>query len=302
MNLIETYINNSNDLFFININEPLNFINFMENYKYKTLFKNIVPIDLIEELEYAYTKSIPNEFINISASFDSVYHSNDIKLFDFQKLLEITSKRTSCVVNIDDIKDTILAYDKNYHLSMSDFANCICNSLIKNDNIYTVDITIFILYINKIINVNDNISAIVKLNRQTSMFLKKMGYDELKLIFNDYNSLNPERFLHSVIKCNLSDDDIETINILKNRYLMPDFIINIIIDKTIVTTNKLNRKYATKLAQSINSLGFKTLEEIYDFLLFSSIHSNKHIHNNCQSNIKQNNEISSTTNSFDEIR
>jgi replication initiation and membrane attachment protein DnaB len=90
-------------------------------------------------------------------------------------------------------------------------------------------------------------------------------------VFADYQSLNAEQYLRAIVKSTLTHEQLEIINLLRSKYLLPDFIINLLVDYTLFKTNGvLNNKYITKTAQTINNLGLKSLTNVYDHFHFAN--------------------------------
>jgi replication initiation and membrane attachment protein len=115
------------------------------------------------------------------------------------------------------------------------------------------------------------------------MFLKHLPEDQLTSIFSDYKTLNSEQYLRAIIKTDLTNEQINTIEILRKKSLLPDHVINLLVDYTLYKTNGVvNEKYIRKTASTINALGLESLNQIYDhFHFIKSVEhqaSNEQIH------------------------
>jgi replication initiation and membrane attachment protein len=280
MGLLTTYLQvNSNGVstYTFILNEPLNFSSFIANQKYRhLLIKNIGQVNY-EELEYIYLANrIPQEAVNLSATFEQVFNDEEIQKItnvNFQDLYAKLAASTSLPVIIEQTsKDIIESFFKSYDLSTKEIEACVLNSInITDDDIYHVDSDLLKLNFNKLITSVNNLNVLknIQLNRNAKIFMKYSAPEDLNNIFNDYNSLNSEQYLRAIVKTSLTPEHLETIKILREKYLLPDYVINLLVDYTLFKTNgTLNSKYINKVAQTVNALNLKTLTEIYDHFHF----------------------------------
>ncbi|MDE5545018.1 MAG: DnaD domain protein, partial [Malacoplasma sp.] len=99
------------------------------------------------------------------------------------------------------------------------------------------------------------------------LFIEKFSISDLNIIFKNYQNLKPEQFLTSLTMEDLTENEIEIINKLRNKYSIADSMINIMIDFSIRKThNELNSKYLYKMAKSFNIENIDSLNKAYDFL------------------------------------
>jgi replication initiation and membrane attachment protein len=286
INLLKTYIqvNPSNDqtTYTFLINEPLNFTDFVSNQKFRhLLIKSIGQINY-ERLEFVYNANrVPSEATNVSTTFENVFNDADIvkvSEVNFQEIYAQIAKNTSIPIMIsDNAKSIIASYLKTYDLSLKEIQHAIYNCIVLNDdNQYHVDTDLLQLFLDKLVKSVNNINLLknVQVNRNNKMFIEHLQLEELQQTFNDYVCLNAEQYLRAIIKTPLSSEDIETINTLREKYQLTDYIINLLIDYTMFKSNgNLNRKYILKVAHTVNALNLKTLKQIYDHFHFAS-HAN----------------------------
>jgi replication initiation and membrane attachment protein DnaB len=279
MGLLTSYLEIKDDIstYSFIINEPLNFKTFNENQKYRhLLIKNIGEINY-QKLEYIYgANRISNQANNVTATFESVFNDaeiSQISLMNFDELYKRIAACTSLPIVIGNEAKTIVeSYFKNYDLSISEIEHVIYNSTMMTDEKdYRVDPDLLKIKFNQLINSVNNLSILgnIKLNRNAHMFMKHLDKPELTSVFMDYQTLNAEQYLRAITKTALTPEHAQTINMLRNKYFLPDYVINLLVDYTLFKTNgTLNNKYISKVAQTVNNLGFKSLEQIYDHFHF----------------------------------
>jgi len=278
--LLSTYVKQdikTNDaIYYFLINQPLEFHDFINNQKYRhLLIRNIGQINY-EKLEYIYGNNhIPSDVNNISSTFEMVFNDqevNQIQSFNFHQLYQMISASTSLpIVMSEEAKQVIETYYKTYDFTINEIQRCVYDSIIKNDNSrdqFLVDVDLLKVQLNNLTIKNKNIQVFdnIKINRNIKMFIEHLQPNQLQLIFNDYLILNAEQFLNAITKQPLNEYEKQTINLLRKNYHLSDYVINLIVDYSLFKTNgKLNQKYLKKVAQTINNLNLKSLQEIYDY-------------------------------------
>jgi replication initiation and membrane attachment protein len=281
MNLITSYlhVNDKNGIstYTFILNEPLNFNDFIANQKYRHLLIRGIGQANYEKLEYHYLANrVPDGAINVSTSFENVFNDSEITevtSVNFQTLHAKLATCTSLPIVIDsDSKNTIESYFKNYDLSFNEIEKCVTSSItLTDDNQYQIDNDLLKINFNKLVNSVNNINVLknIQLNRNVKIFMQYTQREQLNDIFNDYNSLNAEQYLRAIVKTNLTVEQTDVIDTLRNKYLLPDYIINLLMDYTLFKTNgNLNSKYINKVAQTVNALNLKTLSQVYDHFHF----------------------------------
>jgi replication initiation and membrane attachment protein len=267
------------------LNEPLNFSLFSQNQKFRhLLIKQIGELNY-QKLEYVYGATrISVNTDNVTASFESVFSDeeiNQISLMNFDELYKRIAACTSLPIVINkEAKAIIESYFKNYDLSINEIERIIYQSIaITDDHCYHIDPGLLRIKFHQMINSVNNLNVLqnIKLNRNIKMFAKHLSPIETAQVFADYQSLNAEQYLRAIVKNHLTEEQLSIINILRTKYLLPDFVINLLVDFTIYKANgTLNKKYIIKVAQTINNLGLKSLQAIYDYFHFNNISSSSY--------------------------
>jgi replication initiation and membrane attachment protein DnaB len=175
---------------------------------------------------------------------------------------------TNVIIN-DIAKKVIEKYFNVYKLTTKEVENIINQSICTNsDNFVEVDVDLLEHQMQRHVQSIQNIDLArnIEINRNAKIFNKYCPQNELLPIFSDYKAFNAEQYLKAIIKCNLSDTDLKTIKILREKYLLNDGIINMITDLTLNRANgQFNPKYATKVAHTVNALDLKTFDKIYNY-------------------------------------
>lgn len=279
LGLLMSYININNDAatYTFMTNEPLSFKKFIENQKFRHLLIRQIGQSNYERLEYLYgANRIPENAENVTATFDSIFHDdeiNDVSLINFNELYERIAACTSMPIVIDKTcKSIVESYFKSYDLSISEIEHVIYSCIVvSDDHTYQVDVDLLRLNLNKLVNSANNINILhnIKLNRNTKMFIQYLDTAQLTNVFNDYMTLNSEQYLRAIVKSCLTPEHLSTIKILREKCTLSDYAINLLIDYTLFKTNgTLNEKYITKVANTVNGLGLKSLSQIYDHFHF----------------------------------
>jgi replication initiation and membrane attachment protein len=260
-------------------NEPLNFKAFNENQKFRHLLIRQIGETNYQKLEYVYgANRVPNQANNVTATFESVFDDEEINQISLMNFDELYKRITACtslpIVIGKEAKAVVESYFKNYDLSINEIEHVIYNATVMTDERdYRVDSDLLRVKFHQLINSVNNLSILnnLKLNRNTQMFIKHLPKEDLNNVFADYQALNSEQYLRAIVKSSLTPEHLTIINVLHNKYYLPDYVINLLMDYTLFKTNGiLNQKYITKVAQTINNLGLKSLDQIYDHFHFVS--------------------------------
>ncbi|MDR0985697.1 MAG: DnaD domain protein [Mycoplasmataceae bacterium] len=276
--LLTTYVlQNKEQIYVFVIHEPLNFVNFVNNQKFKHLLISCVGQNNFEKLEYCYSSfRVNSEAVNVSSTFEQVFTDktiNEVISNNYKELYNQLSKELKSPLLINsEARNTIESYFKSYDLSINEVKRIIFVSMtLTDDRVYNIDEKLLKINLDKLINSVNNINVLsnIKINRNNSMWLKYVNSNDLKNVFSDYNTLNSEQYLRAIMKQSLSNEEIDTLNRIREQYLLSDSIINMLIDLTIYkTSGKFNCKYLNKVSQTINSLNLNTHQQIYDYLLY----------------------------------
>jgi replication initiation and membrane attachment protein DnaB len=278
LGLMSTFLETNNitgiSTYYFQVHEPLGFDKFIANQKFRHLLIKSIGQTNYERLEYLYTANrIPRTVINVSTPFETIFNDQDINAitsFNFQALHATIAKHTSSNITIsENAQKLIESFFNTYNLTIKEIEYIVSGSVIcSDDGLTIVDIDLLRIRLTEFVNSIKNVDLAhnISVNRDKKIFSQYCSKEQLLPIFNDYQTFNAEQYLRAILKTSLNDDELKVIKTLREKYLLSDAIINIIIDLTINRTNgRVNYIYATKVAKTINALNLKTLEEIYDY-------------------------------------
>lgn len=272
LNLLKTYLGNDDKVYF-ELFEPLKVNGFLENKNFKSNFEEKLGKKYLDKLIAQY-KGVDSmgDFKDLSVDPEKYFDSKNFKkenTFDFEKLFEKISSTTKFHIIIsDEVKNEIEYYYKNFNLSFLEIERCVYDSLVKNKNKFEINLNLIQISLERLSDKSAlNLREIIRVNHSNKMFIEKFSISDLNVIFNNYRNLKPEQFLSSLTLEELTENDIKIISTLKNKYLIAESLINIMIDFSIRKThNELNSKYLYKMAKSFNVENIDSLEKAYDFL------------------------------------
>ena len=278
MGLIKTYVDqNEPDNYYFELISPLSFEKFIDNQKYRHLLLNKIDQAGYEKLEYLYSNNvIPENLVNISASFEQVFNNQnqlkEIYQFNFERLYSaLIADSHQTIILSTKVKQIIESFFSSYNLSTNDIQYCVHQSIVKNDNNeFTVDENLLQLNLKKFVNFSKNVNVFeqAKVNRNSQMFLEQIKEEEIEDVFNSYRNFNSEQYYSIIKKTPLTSEEIEIIQTLRTTYKIDDSLINLMIDYSLLKTRGiLNKKYITKMAQTANNLNLLTLVNMYRYLI-----------------------------------
>ena len=278
MGLIKTYVDqNEPDNYYFELISPLSFEKFIDNQKYRHLLLNKIDQAGYEKLEYLYSNNvIPENLVNISASFEQVFNNQnqlkEIYQFNFERLYSaLIADSHQTIILSTKVKQIIESFFSSYNLSTNDIQYCVHQSIVKNDNNeFTVDENLLQLNLKKFVNFSKNVNVFeqAKVNRNSQMFLEQIKEEEIEDVFNSYRNFNSEQYYSIIKKTPLTPEEIEIIQTLRTTYKIDDSLINLMIDYSLLKTRGiLNKKYITKMAQTANNLNLLTLVNMYRYLI-----------------------------------
>lgn len=276
--LIKTYVDqNEPDNYYFELISPLSFEKFIDNQKYRHLLLNKIDQAGYEKLEYLYSNNvIPENLVNISASFEQVFNNQnqlkEIYQFNFERLYSaLIADSHQTIILSTKVKQIIESFFSSYNLSTNDIQYCVHQSIVKNDNNeFTVDENLLQLNLKKFVNFSKNVNVFeqAKVNRNSQMFLEQIKEEEIEDVFNSYRNFNSEQYYSIIKKTPLTPEEIEIIQTLRTTYKIDDSLINLMIDYSLLKTRGiLNKKYITKMAQTANNLNLLTLVNMYRYLI-----------------------------------
>ncbi|XQP55019.1 MAG: DnaD domain protein [Mycoplasmoidaceae bacterium] len=268
--LLSTFIstNNKEDNIFIFVVRPaLAYQEFISNPRLKKLLINQVGTANFEYLEY---KNAPEsqlqDAIEITRNFDQVFNNDDLKnvhILDFEKLYQNIQKTTSLPVVIDDdCKNIIQDVYAKYQLSLKDIEFVLYDSINDMDGFNKVNANLLIQNFNKLVNKQVTL-PVQTVNRDFRLFTTGLDKTMEDKIYLDYKMCNAELYLSLIFKKSLNADEKQIINILRTNYHLSDEVINVLVDFSLNKTNgKLNKKYITKAAHTVNGLGLINASQV----------------------------------------
>lgn len=271
--LLKTYLSEDNKVYF-ELFEPLKFNEFINNKFYKTNLENKIGNDGLTKLCSQYSDiTIPDNLKNISIDKDQYIEQSKFSKttdFNFDVLYENLSKTTKFYINIsEEVKKEIDFYFKKYKLSYAEIERSIYSSVVKEKNEYEININLIQKELSGLVDKSANdFDDIIKINHNKKMFIEKFSISDLNIIFKNYKNFSSEQFLTALTYEQANENDLNIINTLRKKYLLPDCFINIMIDFSIRKTHgELNEKYLFKMAKSFKLENIESLDQAYDFLL-----------------------------------
>ncbi len=274
--LLNTFVDEKENKLFFQLMEPLCFNDFVAKQKHRHLLFKIIGEENYQRLEYLYNNEhIPQSYVRITKTFDQIWNDNDIKntySFNFDNLYHnIIKKSHQSVIISTHVKQLIEFYFETYSLTLNEIEHCIYNSIIEmSNNEFAVDYDLLQANLKKYINSFNNINIYkqIKLNRNLQIFKTKVDHNSLLKIFDLYKNINSEQFYSLIKKTSLSTEEIETISVLRNTYLLNDELINLMIDFSLLKSNgHFNKKYLLKMGQTANAMNLLELTSMYDYLM-----------------------------------
>ncbi|BAC43993.1 conserved hypothetical protein [Malacoplasma penetrans HF-2] len=271
LQLLKTYT--SDNKVYFELFEPLKFDKFIENKHYKTNLEEKIGKNMFDKLVAQYgaiefTESLSDISIDPKKYFESKNFKKE-NTFNFEMLYQKLSTTSKFHIIIsDDVKKEIEYYYTEQNLSFLEIEKCVYNSLIKNKNDFEINLNLIQVELEKLADKSVlDLQAITKINHSNKLFIEKFSISDLNIVFKNYRNLKPEQFLTSLTLEDLTETDFKIINTLRNKYLISESLINIMIDFSIRKThNELNEKYLYKMAKSFNLENISSLNEAYDFL------------------------------------
>lgn len=273
LGLLKTFTNKE-DVIYFEVIEPLNFKNFCENMSLKNLIIDKIGKNYYHKIAGQLDhEELTSDFENISSNLENFFSEKNIsvsKQFNFEKLYENLSSITSINVIISkEVQDTIEYYYKKNNLSFKEIERIVIDSIVKENNNFVISNSLLESEFKKLCGYKDFdiFHKIVPLNRNKNIFIEKSSVSTLQKIFHDYKNLSPEQYLSSIYNMQITNDEKNIIDEIRNEFLFPDYVINIMIDFSLpITHSELNLKYLKKMGKTFKVNNVSSLEEIYDFL------------------------------------
>ncbi|MCQ3907480.1 MAG: DnaD domain protein [Mycoplasmoidaceae bacterium] len=272
--LLSTYIstnNKSDNILIFVLKSALQYQDFISNPKLKTLLINQIGMSDFEYLEY---KNAPesqlDDAIEITRSFDQVFDNQELKnvhILDFEKLYQNIQKTTSLPLVIDDnCKIIIKDIYAKYQISLKDIEFVLYDSINDMDGFNKVNANLLIQNFNRLIN-KQITTPVQSVNRDFRLFTTGLDKEMEDKIYLDYKMCNPELYLSIIFKRPLISDEKQIVNVLRTKFHLNDEVINVLVDFSLNKTNgKLNKKYLSKAANTVNGLGLINAKQVVSHL------------------------------------
>lgn len=258
------------------LNETLSYRQFIENAQLNELLKKCISDFSYKQLVYKFNNFIiKSNFQDVSMNIEWLLDSNQITYYnalDFRDLYnKLISETHLNVVISEEAKAQLLAVYKNFNLTFDDIFSVVKSSLVLSNSKNHYEISYPVLQMNieriKMMSSCQDIKVVTKINRNYEIFAYQANLDKFTYVLNDYKQINSENYILSITKENLSLETTNVLNKLRNKYLLPDPIINVIIDYSLFkNSGRLVANYIEKIGQSINNLGINSIEAIINYL------------------------------------
>ncbi len=274
--LIKTYINHSDptNLCVVHIlQKPLEYGEFVQNHDFYKILKSKLTNEEYTKLKYKFNSIlIKSNYQNISKNTSFLYELNDNidNKLNYEQIYQLILHKTQYNIQInDEIKSKINYYYDQYHFSIDEIVSFIINSVILENNKYTISLNSLIMNIKKIINSynNTDLAKIAKINRKFEIFTYKSNLNNFNDVLTDYKNIDCENYLLTLIKEDVSIEMQNALNKMRNKYTLPDCIINCLIDYSLFhNSGKLNPNYILSIAKSLNNLSINTLNSAVKYI------------------------------------
>ncbi|MBQ0045422.1 MAG: DnaD domain protein [Mycoplasma sp.] len=268
--LLSTFISTNNrkdNILILMVKSALAYQDFIANPKLKTLLINQIGQTNVEYLEY---KNAPEsqlqDAIEITRSFEQVFNGAELKnvhILDFEKLYQNIQKTTSLPLVIDEnCKNIIQDVYGKYRISLKDIEFVLYDSINDMDGFNKVNPNLLIQNFNRLVN-KQVAAPLQTVTRDFRLFTTGLDQEMEDKIYLDYKMCNPELYLSIIFKKALSSEEKQLIHILRTKFHLNDEIINVLVDFSLNKTNgKLNKKYITKAAHTVNGLGLTDAKQV----------------------------------------
>lgn len=277
--LLSTYISTNahkDNILILVVKPALSYQEFISNPKLKTLLINQLGPTNFEYLEY---KNAPEsqleEAIEITRSFDQVFNGNELKnvhILDFEKLYQNIQKTTSLPLVIDEnCKNIIQDVYAKYQISLKDIEFVLYDSINDMDGFNKVNPNLLIQNFNRLVN-KQVTTPVQTVNRDFRLFTTGLDKEMEDKIYLDYKMCNAELYLSIIFKKPLNNEEKQLVHVLRTKFHLNDEIINVLVDFSLNKTNgKLNKKYITKAAHTVNGLGLIDAKQVVAHLKNANI-------------------------------
>lgn len=256
------------------LSDPCDWATFLSHNTLQTKLTQAVGTDECERLSLAFTNQVaPTDALDVTTTFEVAYGSETTEvLFDYDQLTKELCVFASQPVFVGADAHTIID-GVAYKTVFADVVRCAKKSLVNDPDLQMVRLDPVLL--------NTELTALdqtfiatqaryINLKRDPLLFVASDALSDSKreAIFSDYNKHTTERWLQSACRSGLDRQQQETINDLRHAMLLPDALINIILDFMLYRTNGIFRPaYAKKVATSLVAQNISTVKDACRYLI-----------------------------------
>lgn len=250
-----------------NLISTKSFSELLENKKILNLLNNRLSKEELNKLDLLIQKANfqENSFLDISKDFTHLMNDDEIQnyyYFDFEQLnLDLISKTGNKIKLENNTKQLIENYYIKEHLPYLRILDMVLSSLNSNNDI---SLKILEMKLNDSLNEYKEQKNImnININRKFDIFTEPYNPDKYNDIIADYKKHKSENYLISITKSDLTTNEIQLINSLRNDNGLKDEIINVIIDYSLFKNNgRFIINYTKSIAKTFMINRFYTIRE-----------------------------------------
>lgn len=271
--LLKTFLSDDKVIYF-ELFEPLAYASFIQNELFIKNLENKIGKDALLKLQSQYESfSIPETLTEVTVNQEEFLNNTNFcagNSFNFENLYKNISKVCKLAFTIDqETKAVINNYYVDYKLSESEIEKCVYSSIVKENGEFVVNKSLITKELNDLTSKSfENIKNILKINHNKKIFMEKSSLEDLNVIFKNYRNFSSEQFYNALTCEEVEENELEIFSTLRNKYLLTDQFINMMVDFSIRKTHgQLNAKYLYKMARSFKLENIETLHDAYDFLI-----------------------------------
>ncbi|GAA5414573.1 hypothetical protein [Ureaplasma ceti] len=264
------------------LNGTLSYREFIEKPELNNLLKKCLTDFGYKQLVYKFNNFvIKANYQDVSVGIDWLLENHEVthlNALDFTALYNrlISATHLNVVISSES-KAQLLSIYKNFNLTEDDIYAIVKASLVLADSKTHYEISYSVLQMNieriKFMKSEEDIKILTKINRNFEIFSYDTNLDNFNYVLNDYRQITTENYILSITKEDLSLETTKVLNRIRNKFLLPDPIINVIVDFSLFkNSGRLVPKYIEKVAKTVNNLGINSVEAIIQYLQCVSNH------------------------------
>ncbi len=278
--LLSTYLDpykQDNLIFYIK--QAPSWADFKNNSQLIALFKKNTDILAYDRVRYLFEGNDQiRDYMDISCSFDACFGDNElvkVTTFDFNLLYDTVFKIYKKIITISNsAKAMIETYFKTYELSFKEILNIVLQSIYRDEEGIFVEEKLLKNNFEKMVNTAKaiNLNHTINVNRNHQIFMQDITDDTYEYVLSDYKTIRSEQYLSAISKAAPSKLLLNLIDILRNQYHLPDFVINVLMDYSVFkNAGRIEPNYIQKIAISINRLNITNIEQLITHLRNSNL-------------------------------